>query len=238
MLVFVHRTNPLSATRMKHVFTSATVAFALALCALMSCQEEKEKASEKMASPTNPKAVVDSLMDGDILFQISTSGQGKAIQLATNSPYSHCGILFRDNNEWMVFEGVQPVKKTPLTDWIKRGQHNIVVSKRLKNADQLLTPSVKNRMKTEANKFIGKNYDLTFEWDDERIYCSELVYKIYKRGAGIEVGKLQKLSEFDLSNPIVKAKVVERYGTKIPLDEPVISPGAIFTDTNLVEVPM
>ena len=93
-------------------------------------------------------------------------------------------------------------------------------------------------MKTEANKFIGKNYDLTFEWDDERIYCSELVYKIYKRGAGIEVGKLQKLSEFDLSNPIVKAKLVERYGTKIPLDEPVISPGAIFTDTNLVEVPM
>jgi len=136
----------------------------------------------------------------------------------------------------MVFEGVQPVKKTPLTEWIKRGQHNIVVSKRLKNADQLLTPSVKNRMKTEANKFIGKNYDLTFEWDDERIYCSELVYKIYKRGAGIEVGKLQKLSEFDLSNPIVKAKLVERYGTKIPLDEPVISPGAIFTDTNLLEV--
>jgi hypothetical protein len=79
---------------------------------------------------------------------------------------------------------------------------------------------------------------LTFEWDDERIYCSELVYKIYKLGAGIEVGKLQKLSEFDLSNPIVKAKLVERYGTKIPLDEPVISPGAIFTDTNLMEVTM
>jgi hypothetical protein len=93
-------------------------------------------------------------------------------------------------------------------------------------------------MKMEANKFIGKNYDLTFEWDDERIYCSELVYKIYKRGAGIEVGKLQKLSQFDLSNPIVKAKLVERYGTKIPLDEPVISPGAIFTDTNLMEVSM
>ena len=91
---------------MKHVFTSATVTFALALCALMSCQQEKEKASKEIVSPTKPKAVVDSLMEGDILFQISTSGQGKAIQLATNSPYSHCGILFRENNEWMVFEGV------------------------------------------------------------------------------------------------------------------------------------
>lgn len=202
---------------------------------LAACENPKSKESEATSSKVTAQQM-DTLMDGDIMFQISTSGQGKAIQLATNSPYSHCGILFRDNNEWMVFEGVQPVKKTPLTEWIKRGQHNIVVSKRLKNADQLLTPSVKNRMKTEANKFIGKNYDLTFEWDDERIYCSELVYKIYKRGAGIEVGKLQKLSEFDLSNPIVKAKLVERYGTKIPLDEPVISPGAIYNDTSLVEV--
>lgn len=204
---------------------------------LAACENPKSKESEATSSKVTAQQM-DTLMDGDILFQISTSGQGKAIQLATNSPYSHCGILFRDNNEWMVFEGVQPVKKTPLTEWIKRGQHNIVVSKRLKNADQLLTPSVKNRMKTEANKFIGKNYDLTFEWDDERIYCSELVYKIYQRGAGIEVGKLQKLSEFDLTNPIVKAKLVERYGKKIPLDEPVISPGAIFADTSLVEVPM
>jgi len=175
-------------------------------------------------------------MEGDILFQISTSGQGKAIQLATNSPYSHCGILFREHNEWMVFEGVQPVKKTKLSDWINRGEGHHYVSKRHKDAASLLTKAVKEKMKEEAKKLVGKNYDLTFEWNDDRIYCSELVYKIYQRGAGIEVGKLQKLREFDLSNPIVKAKLVERYGTKIPLDEPVISPGAIFSDTNLVEI--
>lgn len=221
---------------MKHVFTSATVTFALALCTLMSCQQEKQRASEEIASPTKPEAVVDSLMEGDMLFQISTSGQGKAIQLATNSPYSHCGILFRENNEWMVFEGVQPVKKTKLSDWINRGEGHHYVSKRHKDAASLLTKAVKEKMKVEAKKLVGKNYDLTFEWNDDRIYCSELVYKIYQRGAGIEVGKLQKLREFDLSNPIVKAKLVERYGTKIPLDEPVISPGAIFLDTNLVEI--
>ncbi len=221
---------------MKHVFTSATVTFALALCTLMSCQQEKQRASEEIASPTKPEAVVDSLMEGDMLFQISTSGQGKAIQLATNSPYSHCGILFRDNNQWMVFEGVQPVKKTKLSDWIYRGEGHHYVSKRHKDAASLLTKAVKDKMKEEAKKLVGKNYDLTFEWNDDRIYCSELVYKIYQRGAGIEVGKLQKLREFDLSNPIVKAKLVERYGTKIPLDEPVISPGAIFSDTNLVEI--
>lgn len=202
---------------------------------LAACENPKSKESEATSSEVKAQQM-DTLMEGDILFQISTSGQGKAIQLATNSPYSHCGILFRENNEWMVFEGVQPVKKTALNEWIAQGVKQHVVVKRLKNAQAVLTPQVKNHMKATATKFIGKNYDLTFTWNDDRMYCSELVYKIYERGAGIEVGKLQKLREFDLSNPVVKAKLVERYGTKIPLDEPVISPGAIFTDTNLVEI--
>lgn len=202
---------------------------------LAACENPKSKESEATSSEVKAQQM-DTLMEGDILFQISTSGQGNAIQLATNSPYSHCGILFKENNEWMVFEGVQPVKKTALNEWIAQGVKQHVVVKRLKNAQAVLTPQVKNHMKATATKFIGKNYDLTFTWNDDRMYCSELVYKIYERGAGIEVGKLQKLREFDLSNPVVKAKLVERYGTKIPLDEPVISPGAIFTDTNLVEI--
>ncbi len=202
---------------------------------LAACENPKSKDSETTSSEVTAQQM-DTLMEGDILFQISTSGQGKAIQLATNSPYSHCGILFRENNEWMVFEGVQPVKKTALNEWIAQGVKQHVVVKRLKNAQAVLSPQVRNHMKATATKFIGKNYDLTFTWNDDRMYCSELVYKIYERGAGIAVGKLQKLREFDLSNPIVKAKLVERYGTKIPLDEPVISPGAIFTDTNLVEI--
>lgn len=202
---------------------------------LAACENPKSKESEATSSEVKAQQM-DTLMEGDILFQISSSGQGNAIQLATNSPYSHCGILFKENNEWMVFEGVQPVKKTALNEWIAQGVKQHVVVKRLKNAQAVLTPQVKNHMKATATKFIGKNYDLTFTWNDDRMYCSELVYKIYERGAGIEVGKLQKLREFDLSNPVVKAKLVERYGTKIPLDEPVISPGAIFTDTNLVEI--
>jgi hypothetical protein len=31
--------------------------------------------------------------NGDIIFHTSTSDQSKAIQLATNSRYSHCGII-------------------------------------------------------------------------------------------------------------------------------------------------
>ena len=72
-----------------------------------------------------------------------------------------------------------------------------------------------------------------FGWSDDRIYCSELVWKIYKEALGIELGKLQQLKEFDLSHPIVQKKLKERYGNNIPYDEKVISPAAIFESEEL-----
>lgn len=176
------------------------------------------------------------LMEGDILFQTSNSDQCKAVQLATHSPYSHCGILFKENNEYYVYEAVQPVKKTKLQTWIQHGVDGKRSIKRLKNAKAILTPTVVAKMKSIANGFIGKNYDLTFEWSDDKIYCSELVWKIYKRALNVEVGTLKALKDFDLSHPLVKAKLKERYGNNIPLNEQVISPGDIFDSNQLEEI--
>ena len=175
------------------------------------------------------------IKNGDLIFQTSLSGQSKAIQLATKSKYSHCGIVFNDNGQFYVIEAVQPVKSTPLDKWIARGKDGHYVIKRLKNADQVLTPETLHKMKQEVEKFKGKNYDLTFDWSDDKIYCSELIWKIYQRATRIEIGKLQKLSEFDLTNEAVKLKMKERYGDKIPTEEIVISPAAIF-DSELLTI--
>ena len=176
------------------------------------------------------------LRDGDLIFQTSLSAQSKAIQLATQSRYSHCGIIYRSNGQYVVFEAVQPVKTTPLDKWIARGKNGHYVVKRLKNADQVLTTQTLEKMKREGEKLKGKNYDLIFEWSDERIYCSELIWKIYQRGAGIEIGAPEKLSDFDLSHEAVKKKMKERYGNKIPMNETVISPAAIFESDLLMTV--
>jgi len=178
----------------------------------------------------------DEIKNGDLIFQTSLSGQSKAIQLATKSKYSHCGLIYKDGIEFYVFEAVQPVKRTPLHKWIARGKDGKYVIKRLKNAAQVLTPSTLTKMKQVGDQFNGKNYDLTFEWSDDKIYCSELIWKIYKRATGIEIGKLEKLSDFDLTNEAVKKKMKERYGDKIPSSEIVISPAAIFDSELLTTV--
>lgn len=173
--------------------------------------------------------------NGDIVFQTSRSSQSLAIQLATQSPYSHMGIVYVRDGEPFVFEAVQPVKLTPLHAWIERGEREHFVAKRLRT-DSLLTPEVLRSMAAVGEQFAGKDYDLYFEWSDDRIYCSELVWKVFERGAGIRIGGQQTIADFDLSHPAVAAKVKERYGERIPLDEVVVSPVAIFNAANLLTV--
>lgn len=167
------------------------------------------------------------LKDGDIIFQTTQSSQSKAIQLATHSRYSHVGIVYFDKRQPMVLEAVQPVRVTPLKKFLARSVGGHYVVKRLKNADAVLTPAVLAKMQSVGRSYIGKNYDWAFGWSDNRIYCSELVWKIYKQGAGIELAPTKKLREFDLSHPAVKAKLKERYGKRVPLDEPVVAPSQL-----------
>jgi uncharacterized protein YycO len=91
-------------------------------------------------------------------------------------------------------------------------------------------------MKQIGEKYSGKDYDLYFEWSDSRIYCSELVWKIYKEAVGLEIGKLEKLSDFDLNDKAVRQKLMERYGDNIPKDELVISPASMFDSDQLITV--
>lgn len=208
------------------------------LCGLYAKRKFDDPKHRLDTAKTEIKHLIDEgeIRNGDIIFQTSLSGQSKAIQAATHSKYSHCGLIYKDGNQFFVFEAIQPVKKTPLDKWISRGKDGKFVIKRLKNANQTLTASSLQKMRQVGETFAGKNYDLTFEWSDNKIYCSELIWKIYNRATGLEIGKLEKLKDFDLTNETVKKKMKERYGDKLPLDEIVISPAAIYNSELLTTV--
>lgn len=181
-------------------------------------------------------SVVEQFRDGDIIFHTSRSTQSTAIQEATNSKYSHMGIIFFRNGTPYVYEAIKTVQHTPLKKWISRGEGGHFVVKRLREAGRILGPAAIAKLRQEAIKYQGKPYDLTFEWSDRRIYCSELVWKIYDRALGIRIGRLQKFSDFSLSEPVVKTKIKERYGNKFPMGETVISPGEMFSFEDLTVV--
>jgi len=168
------------------------------------------------------------VQDGDLIFHTSRSRQSLAVQRATRSQYSHMGIVLVRNGKPFVFEAIGTVSYTPLGQWIGRGDGGRFVVKRLVDADRVLTKDGIARLHAAARPYVGKRYDLTFEWSDARMYCSELVWKLYRDALDVKIGERQKLGEMDLDDPVVRAKLRERYGKKVPLDEPVITPQAMF----------
>jgi len=162
-------------------------------------------------------------LEGDIIFQSSNSAQCKAIKLATHSEFSHVGMITIQNGQPYVLEAIEPVCITPLNSWITRGTGSHYTVMRLKKRDSLILPNEIPLAKSIGEKMVGTHYDLYFGWTDDRLYCSELVWKVYKRGFDVELCPLRKMKEFDLSSPEVKAIMKQRYGSNPPLEEQVVA---------------
>ena len=64
-------------------------------------------------------------------------------------------------------------------------------------------------MKRIAESFLRKNYDEQFNWSDDEMYCSELVFKIYYYTTGLQLATPAQLKSFDLSSDEVKKKLEE-----------------------------
>jgi hypothetical protein len=173
------------------------------------------------------------LRDGDLVFQESRSSQSAALMAATGSRYTHVGLLERRDGGWWVLEAVSPVKRTPLSDWVARGADGHAVVKRAQAVDD---PAALAAVLAVAAAWLGRPYDLPFLWSDDALYCSELVWKAYERGAGVELTPLRRHGDYQLSSAEVQAKIRERYPGGIPSDEPVVAPSDLFTASGLVLV--
>lgn len=125
-----------------------------------------------------------------------------------------------------VIEAVEPVSRTPWKKWRARGIGGKVTVLRHPDVDDERA----RRIIATAKRHLGQPYDWYFGWDDDAIYCSELVHKAFARGAGLQVGKLEPLSSLRLDR--VKSAATERYGL-IPMDLEVVTPASIARDPAL-----
>lgn len=183
---------------------------------------------------TDPAGVA--WQDGDILFQVSHSSQAPAVALASGSPITHTGLISVDERTGAVtvIEAVQPVREVPLATFLEHG--SAWSASRLRpDAAAALGPGWADKVLRVARTWKGLNYDGRFEWSDSKIYCSELVWKAYTRGVGLELVTPQRVGELSLGNPLVQALVEKRTHGKGPnLEEPIVTPGAL-ADSPLLE---
>lgn len=216
------------------VFIISAICLMMGIATVSSWNVEKDLLNGTFKQVTEVKFSEDLLKEGDVIFQTSNSGQSLAIQMSTNSKYSHCGILFKEGENWMVYEAVQPVKKTPLTAFIDRGDDGLFSITRLNETDMLSKEKIQ-KMKMFFSEVEGKDYDIYFDWSDKRWYCSELVWKMYNE-VGIKISEFEKFGDFDLDHPVVQEIVEARFPQGPPLDETVITPKGIHASKEMIEI--
>lgn len=180
-------------------------------------------------------AAMPTLREGDIVFTGSEHGQGAAIMAATDSVFTHCGVVFERDGKLMVIEAVYPVKVTEIREFIGRSKPQALAFKRLKKP---LDPAKVAVARKWAAAQLGRPYDDRFQWGDDRLYCSELVWKIFGK-AGVELCKLRSVREYRLDHPKVSALITARFGKieNLNLKEQVVAPSDLAASTLLEDVP-
>lgn len=191
--------------------------------------EKKEKIAEGLGlkrDSLTPRdlSFTDQLEGGDIIFVHSNSTLSLPISKATHSDYTHCGIYWKDKDgEIYVLEASDTSCKRPVRDFFEHTQDNQTLVLRLKKYPNGLNNPMAIKMERTFDKMLGLLYDGKFMWDDEKLYCSELVYKMYA-ATGIKLCPIKKIKDFDLSSPEVKAELKKRYDGEIPYNEDVVAP--------------
>ncbi|WP_193210755.1 YiiX/YebB-like N1pC/P60 family cysteine hydrolase [Luteolibacter marinus] len=160
---------------------------------------------------------------GDIVFQSLPNPPGldlvDAIEGATGSPYSHCAMVFEENGQWQVIEAIGPVKVTSLKEYTARGRGGKIWAYRFDQAGRKYVPAALATMR----KDLGKPYDPRYRFDDQAIYCSELIWRGWKSATGKGLGNTVTLGSLGWKpyQPVIEA--IEGRGN-LPLDREMITP--------------
>jgi hypothetical protein len=182
-----------------------------------------------VSSPT--RAAEPALRTGDLVLETSTSAQSAAIQRATRSPWSHVGIVEVAADGTFVVEAVGKVSRTPWSAWRRRARRggDVLVLRPASVPEPLRAAAVER-----AKGFLGRPYDARFGWDDERLYCSELVVKAYERGAGVSFGRRERLGDLRVAG--LRAAIERRWGGHVPEDLVLVTPASLAEDPRLRRV--
>ncbi len=158
--------------------------------------------------------------EGDVIFQSLPPGPVVwAIEGVTKSPYSHCGIVARKDGRWIVYEAYRGVSATPLKTFLFRGRGGGFAVYRLRGEHRRHIPETL----LCCEKYLGRPYDIRYRLDDEKIYCSELIYKAFRDATnGQQLGDLKKFGAMNWQPYETLIRQIE--GGDVPVDREMITP--------------
>ena len=209
--------------------------FLLFFCFSFMCCHHKQRNGAAFANNYLSDTIL--LHNGDIIFQDLDCGElCDAIEQVTQgingAKLSHVGIVMIDSlHQTFVIEAYGNVKKTPITAFLNRvktadGKPKVLVG-RLKPVFQTLA----DKAVQAAQSSVGMPYDDAFLPDNQKYYCSELIYDCFKKANNDSAFfNLQPMTFKDpTTHQYLKTWVDYYYKMNLPIPENVagINPGVI-----------
>ncbi|GAB4176946.1 MAG: hypothetical protein Kow00108_12390 [Calditrichia bacterium] len=140
-----------------------------------------------LACQEKPKQTFSWIKEGDIVFQIRPEKRYRIMSFITPATYNHCGIIVMSDDQPSILSAETTVKQMPLMEWIKLGEDSKFLILR---PVEKLQESMKNIIRA-AKSYKGRPYDYSYEWDERKIYNTELIQKAFYKGAGVHLGSVE-----------------------------------------------
>jgi uncharacterized protein YycO len=129
------------------------------------------------------------MREGDLLFQdLDCGALCDAIEKVTtaydNKKFSHVGVVLQTDSGWAVLEAYDGVSVVSLRTFLQRtalpqGKSRVSAARLTPNHLYLIPTAIQ-----AGKKLIGKPYDPEFDIKNDKYYCSELVYMMFKSAMG------------------------------------------------------
>jgi hypothetical protein len=105
----------------------------------------------------------------------------------TDKTYSHCGIAFKENEEWYVYHSIggednpdAVLRKEPFATFVRREcNHGFGIGK------VLISEKEANQVKEVVYSFYNQKIPFDMQFDlssDDRLYCAEMIFKAFTKG--------------------------------------------------------
>lgn len=173
---------------------------------------------------TATKDPIEDVREGDVIFQTSLSQQSPLIKMGTRSTITHCGVVVMKDGKPYVLETQKTLVLTPLNKFIARGKDGKYWHKR---------PKLDN-VKIKYSGYLGKPYDLAFQFDNDKFYCSELIYDVYLNQLGVELCKPKTIDDYLILGthriPKIKRAMKKR---GISMEQYAVAPVDVFNSKEL-----
>lgn len=156
------------------------------------------------------------LQEGDVVFIESQSSQSPYIKVGTMSKWTHCGVVVNTPQGMKVLEASKTVRLTPFAKFIDSAKNENWTVKR---------PKLKLTEPISYSKYLGMPYDLEFKFNNGKMYCSELVWLVYK-DQEIELCKPRKVSSFIFTRIPKVRNLMQKRG--ITMEQQAVAPVDLY----------